>query len=218
MINFFGKFNKKGFTQHHFYIKNSDGFTLVEVLVAIGIFSFLVVGIMTLYLASYRYNGIIWEQLKTQNEGRKVTQDFVNELRTASQSSIGAYPIESASSTAVIFYSNVDTDSLREKIRYFLSGRTLKRGVIKPTGNPLTYNSANEVITEVAHDIANTTTPIFFYYDSNFSGTEIPLSSPVDVTDIRVIRIILQLDQDPHLTPAPFYVESKGLLRNLKDN
>lgn len=196
---------------------NNRGFTLLEVIVAVAIFSFIVVGIVALFLTSYKYNNIIWEQLKTQNEGRKATQDFVNELRTASQSSIGAYAIQSASSTGIIFYSNIDADTLRERLRYFMSGRTLQRGVIKPTGNPLTYNSANEVITDIAHDVANSTT-IFAYYDSNYSGSEAPLSIPVDITKIRMVKMTLQLDEDPYLTPTPFYIESKGTLRNLKDN
>ncbi len=99
-----------------------------------------------------------------------------------------------------------------------MSGKTLKRGVIKPTGNPLTYVTSSEAITDAAHDIANTSTQIFYYYDSNYSGAEAPLASPIDITKIRVVKITLQLDQNPNLTPTPFYIESKGLLRNLKDN
>lgn len=197
---------------------DNRGMTLVEVLVALSIFIFLSSAVVSLYLTSSRYNSIIWEQLKTQNEGRKVTQDFVNELRTASQSSIGAYPILAASGTAITFYSNIDTDTLRERIRYFMSGKTLRKGIIKPTGNPLTYNSANEVITDVARDVANTSTQIFYYYDSNYSGAEAALTSPIDIIRIRVVKITLQLDQNPNLTPTPFFIESKGLLRNLKDN
>ncbi|HSR89372.1 MAG TPA: type II secretion system protein [Candidatus Udaeobacter sp.] len=197
---------------------NNRGLTLVEVLVAIGIFSFLILGVSALYLTSTRYNGIVWEQLKTQNEGRKVTQDFVNELRTASLSSIGGYPIESASTSSIVFYSNIDSDTLRERLRYFFSNRTLKKGVIKPTGTPLTYPSGNEVITVVAHDVANTSTNIFYYYDSAYSGAQASLPMPIDITKVRMVKITLQLDEDPHLTPVPFFIESKALLRNLKDN
>ncbi|OGH91477.1 MAG: hypothetical protein A2534_00525 [Candidatus Magasanikbacteria bacterium RIFOXYD2_FULL_39_9] len=193
------------------------GITLVEVLVTIGIFSFLVVGITSLFLTSWKYNRIVWEQLKTQNEGRKVTRDFVNELRITSLSSVGAYPIESASSTEIVFYGNIDSDTYKERIRYFLSGRTLKRGVIEPSGSPLTYDSANEVIVELAHDLI-TSTPPFSYYDSDYSGSEAPLSSPVDVTQIRVVGISLTLEEDPNASPVPFYIESKVMVRNLKDN
>jgi hypothetical protein len=196
---------------------NHKGITLVEVLISIGISLLVIVGVVSLFLTSWKYNEIVWEQLKTQNEGRKVTRDFVNELRIASVSSIGAYPIEAASSTAIIFYGNIDTDSLVEKIRYFLSGRTLKKGVTKPTGSPLTYNSANEVVVDVAHDLV-TSTVLFSYFGSNYSGVESALSSPVNVTQIRMVRISLTLEEDPNASPVPFYIESKAMVRNLKDN
>lgn len=196
---------------------NQRGITLVELLVTMGIFSFLVVGITSLFLTSWKYNKIVWEQLKTQNEGRKVIRDFVNELRITSLSSVGAYPIESASSTSIVFYGNIDSDTYKEKIRYFLSGRTLKRGVIKPSGSPLTYNSANEIITELAHDLV-TTTPPFSYYGSTYAGSGAALSFPVDVTQIRVVGISLTLEEDPNASPVPFYIESKVMVRNLKDN
>jgi Tfp pilus assembly protein PilW len=197
--------------------KDNRGITLVEVLISIGIFAFLVVGISSLFLTSWKYNKIVWEQLKTQNEGRKVTRDFTNELRVASLSSIGAYPIESASSTEIVFYSNIDSDTLKERIRYFLSGRTLKKGVIKPTGSPMVYSSSNETITEIAHDLV-TSTILLSYYDSDFSGAQAKLSSPVDVTQVRVVGISLTLEEDPNASPVPFYIESKVMLRNLKDN
>lgn len=199
--------------------KQSDrrGITLVEVLVSIGIFSFLIIGITALLLTSWKYNQIVWEQLKTQNEGRKVIRDFVNDLRVASLSSIGAYPIESASSTEIVFYSNIDSDTLKERVRYFLSGRTLRKGVIKPTGSTLSYNSANETFVDIAHDLV-TSTVLLSYYDSNFSGSQTKLTSPIDVTKIRVVAISLTLEEDPNASPVPFFIESKVMLRNLKDN
>lgn len=193
------------------------GITLVEVLVSIGIFSFLIIGITALLLTSWKYNQIVWEQLKTQNEGRKVIRDFVNDLRVASLSSIGAYPIESASSTEIVFYSNIDSDTLKERVRYFLSGRTLRKGVIKPTGSTLSYNSANETFVDIAHDLV-TSTVLLSYYDSNFSGSQTKLTSPIDVTKIRVVAISLTLEEDPNASPVPFFIESKVMLRNLKDN
>lgn len=199
------------------YTKNNRGITLVEILIAIGIFTFLIVGISSLFLTSWKYNRIVFEQLKTQNEGRKVTQDFVNELRVASPSSIGAYPVEAASSTAITFYTNLDTDILVERVRYFFSGRTLRKGVIKPSGNPLVYNSGSEVFTDIAHDVVTATTR-FMYYDSSYSGSGAALSSPINITSIRMVGIALTLEADPNASPVPFSIESKVMLRNLKDN
>jgi len=94
----------------NFIFKNQKGISLIEILVAIGIFLLLVTGTTTLLTYSIKANKIIWEQLSTQNEGRKVVQDFVNEMRSATYSSLGAYPIEQASSSQIIFFSNIDTD------------------------------------------------------------------------------------------------------------
>ena len=196
---------------------NQYGITLIELVVAIGIFVFLAGGAVALFLSSWKYNDIVWEQLQTQNQGRKVTQDFTNELRVASLSSIGAYPIEAASSTEIIFYTNMDTDTLVERVRYFFSGRTLKKGVLKPTGNPLIYNGANETVIDVAYDVV-TATSKFSYFGADFTGSEAALSSPISLTNVRMVGISLTLEEDPNASPVPFSIESKVSLRNLKDN
>ncbi len=198
--------------------RNNHGFTLIEVLVSISIFALIVGATVEIYLFARNANDIVWEQLKTQNEGRKVIQDFTNELRTATASSIGAYSIESAAGNHITFYSDFYKDTFRERIRYFMSSTTLRRGIIKPTGNPLTYNSANEVFTDIAHDVANASNTIFTYYDNNFTGTSAPLANPVDVTKIRMVGITLELEENPRASPAPFYISSKVMIRNLKDN
>ncbi len=199
---------------------NNNAFSLIEVIVAMGIF-ILVIGSMTAILSySFKSRNIVWEQLSTQNEGRKVVHDFTNELRTATQSTIGAYAIETAATSSIIFYSNIDSDSWRERVRYFLSGAIFKKGVLKPSGNPLTYDSANEMITEAAHDIASGSSSIFYYYGENYNGVTntSTLSYPIDVTAIRVVGIKLRLEEDPNLSPAPFMVEGKVEVRNLKTN
>lgn len=194
------------------------GITALEILVSVGIFALLVGSIVGIFINSWKYNRIIWEQLSTQNEGRKVTQDFVNELRTASQSSIGGYPIAAATTSSITFYSNIDTDSYKERVRYFLSGNILKKGTLKPSGSPLSYNPVNEIVVDAAHDVTTGTITIFTYYDGNYSGFQAPLPSPIDVTKIRVVKISLRLEEDPNLTPAPFHIESEAMVRNLKDN
>jgi len=199
---------------------NNKGLTLLEVVVAMGIFTLIIGGIVAMFIYSFQSNKIIWEQLSTQNEGRKVVQDFINELRSATYSSIGAYPLSSAGNQEIIFYSNIDTDTLRERVRYFLSNKTLKKGVIKPTGAPLTYNLASEVITEVAHDVANGANPLFYYYNQDYgnTATSTVLTQPVSATIVRVVGIKLSLEENPTASPEPFNVEAKVEIRNLKSN
>jgi len=131
---------------------------------------------------------------------------------------LGTIAVESASSTAIVFYSNIDDDSLVERIRYYLSGTTLKKGVTKPTGSPLAYVTSTETFTDVAHDVANGASSTFYYYDGNFTGAQSPLSAPITVAQIRMVKISLRLEEDPNLSPVPFFIESKVAIRNLKDN
>lgn len=200
------------------HILNDKGFTLIEAIAAVGIFALLVGSLVAIFLFSWKAKTIIWEQLETQNEGRKIIQDFVNEIRTAAASSVGAYPIDTAQSQQIIFYSDTDKDTYRERIRYFMSSTTLKKGIIKPTGSPPVYNPASEVITDVVHDISNGTSSIFYYFDGDYTGTEVPMTYPINIPNVRMVEISLKMDENPQLTPAPLRVESKAMLRSYKDN
>lgn len=198
---------------------NKKGFTMLEMLLAMGIFLLLIFGIVELLLWGNHGKDVVWEQLSTQNEGRKVAEDFINNLRRASQSSIGAYPLAKADSQEIIFYSNIDTDSWVEQVRFFLQNKILKKGIIKPSGTPLIYNIANETTVDLVHDVANTSTPIFYYYDENYTGVSgTPMTYPVNISAVRIIGIKLLLDEKPNVTPAPLNVEAKTTIRNLKSN
>ena len=201
-------------------LSDNSGFTLLEVLVAMGIFLLMIFGVSGIWSYASRSKNVIWEQLSAQNEGRKTVQDFTNELRTATQSSIGSFAIESPTTSSLIFYSNIDSDSWRERVRYFLAGSILKKGVTKPSGNPLSYSSSNEVVVEVAHGVTNGNEPIFTYYGENYNGatSTSTLSYPINVTTIRLVGIKLRLERYPDLSPAPVWVESKVEIRNLKAN
>lgn len=200
-------------------IKAIKGYSLLEMTVTIGIFLLIVGGLSAIFVFAFKSRSVIIEQLKTQTEGRRIVQDFVNELRSANQSSIGAYPIEKAESSQIIFYSNIDADSYRERIRYFLEGTNFKKGVTKPSGNPMVYNTSTESVAIIAHDIANpTSTPIFTYFDQSYTGSQNPLVSPVNLSSIKMVGVQLVMEEDPRLSPVPFVIQAKTEVRNLKNN
>ncbi|OGH93697.1 MAG: hypothetical protein A2538_02310 [Candidatus Magasanikbacteria bacterium RIFOXYD2_FULL_41_14] len=195
------------------------GISILEVLVAIAIFLMVSAGTMEIFMWGFRGRDIVWEQLSTQNEGRKIVQDFVNQLRRAGQSAVGGYAIESADNQQIVFYSNIDMEAWRERLRYFLVGTTLKVGITRATGTPVSYNLEDEVVTEIVHDVANTTTPLFYYYDENYTGvTNTTMSAPIDTTEVRLVGIKLLLEEKPNVAPAPFAIETKVSIRNLKTN
>lgn len=191
---------------------------MLEIMVAVGIFALVMGGLIGIIMFSFRSRDVAWEQLLTQTEGRRVVQDFVNELRSANQSSIGAYPIEKAEDYQLIFFSNIDSDNSRERIRYFLSGTDFKKGITKPSGNPLVYNTSTESISVIAHDIVNSTTPVFQYYAQSYTGSQSAMTTPVTTTLVRVVGVRLIMEEDPKLSPTPFEVQAKAEIRNLKTN
>jgi len=201
------------------FFQHKKGFTLMEVLVALGIFALISVAVGWIFTTSLRSTNTIWEQLATQNDGRAALQQFVDDVRRAETSSIGSYPIASATTTEFTFYANIDNDSSREKVRFFLDGTDLKKGVVKPSGEPLNYDGAESIVT-VAEAVVNTShgIPLFEYYDDTYPVTSTPLTMPDELTDIRAVRIQLELEKDPDKTPVPLHVESVVSIRNLKDN
>jgi prepilin-type N-terminal cleavage/methylation domain-containing protein len=196
----------------------NSGFSLIEAMVVIFIIGLLVIAISTFQRDVFSLNTLISNSLTAQDEGRRALKTMTAEIRPLSPSSVGAYPIAEANPTSFIFYSNIDSDQLKERVRYFLDGATLKKGVIKPSGAPLSYNPANEIITELIHDVANGATPIFSYYDTNYDGTTPPLAQPLDILKIRLVEITVVIDKNPNRSPGPITLTTQVSMRNLKDN
>jgi len=192
------------------------GFTLVEILFSISILIIIVL-LMTLFARNtWVYNDFVSASLEEIDAVRTALKIMTAEIRTAGTAETGAYTISQATSSAFSFYSDIDSDRLKEKVRYFFENGILKKGVIKPTGAPLSYDSANETISTIASSI--TSSSIFNYYDKNYDGTTSPLSSPVNIPLIRLVKITITIDKNPNRSPTPKTFTTQVSIRNLKDN
>ena len=200
-----------------FFKKNQPGFTMVETLVAISIFILFNAVIIEIFLTALRSSGTVFDQLEAQRQGRKALQDFVTEMRSANYSSIGAFPIEEASSTEVIFYSNINDNGYIERIRYSMSDNKLIKGITEPTSSPLFYNTAYEVTSTVVDILNNGTSSVFYYYDGLPTGSSTPLTYPVDIAKIRVVSMNLRIDKSPSTSPVAFMIQAEAAIRNLRD-
>ncbi len=198
--------------------KSKNGFTLIEALIAIFILTLIGVVVVAFQRDVISLNSILSGGLTAQDEVRRALKMMTTEIRPLSSSSIGAYPITEAGPTSFVFYSNVDGDSLKERVRYFLDGNILKKGVIKPTGTPLTYNPAHETVSEVVHNVVNGAAPVFSYYDKNYDGSTPALSQPVDIPSVRLVKIAIIIDENPNRAPGPVTLTTQVSMRNLKDN
>jgi len=197
---------------------SKSGFTIIEVLVSIFILTLIGSAVYSFQKDVFSLNRIISDSLVAQDEARRTLKTMTAEIRTASPSSLGAYAIAQTATSSFTFYSNIDNDSFKERVRYFLDGTTLKKGIIKPSGAPLAYNPANETIIDLAHDVTNATTSIFSYYDTNYDGTTQPLAEPINVSVVRLVKITIIIDRDPTKPPAPITLTTQISTRNLKDN
>ena len=199
-------------------MREKAGFTLVEIVVVVAIASVIFMAVFNFGIGIFSFNSSAQANLSAQSDARRMLKSIVRELRSASPSSLGAYPISLANATSLTFFVDLDNDGYKEQVRYFLQGNELKKGVIKPSGSPLTYNPASEQMSTMVRDINNGSSPIFEYFDSNYAGTGASLTEPVQITKIRLIRITLSIEKDSNKSPKPITVMSQVFLRNLKDN
>lgn len=203
-----------------FKISNhKTGFSLAEVVISVAVGGAILVAVFNFGNSIFSFNSTAQENLNAQSEGRRVLKTIAKELRGTSPSSLGAYPISQAATSSIIFFSNIDSDAYKEQVRYFLQNDALKKGVIKPSGSPLVYNSANESVVTLISNVRNTSaSPIFQYFDSSYTGTSTPLSFPIPVTSVRFIKVTVEIDKYPNRSLGPVVVTTQVFLRNLKDN
>ena len=200
----------------NFYKK---GITLAELVISVAILSLLTIIVSTFQKDVFSLSLNMQGSLNAQLEGRHLIKTMVSELRKTSPSATGSYSIELASSTGMTFYTDVSNNGTIDRVRYYLSGKTIKKGVTPPTGNPAVYNSGNEVVTTLLNYVVTSSTlPIFQYYTSSYAGTSTPLTIPPNISTIRLVKITVIIDTDPNRSPVPIIVTSQVNLRNLKDN
>lgn len=202
------------------YTTKKQGFTLIEVVFAIGILTIFISGIVV-------FNRLIGDSQNTLtiasqsfNEATIGIDAMVKELRNAKHADNGAYPLALADDQEIIFYSNLDDDTDVERIRYYLDSTELKRGVVQPEGDPVTYPDASEQVSLVINNVQNLSNPIFYYYNGDWPAdtTNNPLPAPARLADTKLIKVNLTINPKPSRPEAQFTVESFAQLRNLKTN
>ena len=72
-------------------------------------------------------------------------------------------------------------------------------------------------MTVVVSDVKNGSDPVFEYYDESYTGAGDPLADPVNVTEVRMIKIIFDINTDDNILSTPLHIETKIHPRNLKN-
>lgn len=192
---------------------SKKGLTLIETIIAIFVFTLGLLSLFALILNLYKTHDYIFEQSQAIFEARQGIQTMIKEIREATQGDDGSYTIQKADDYEFVFFSDIDQDQAVERVRYFLDGPFLKKGVIEPTGWPIKYPQQNEKIIIISAYVRNQP-PIFHYYDGD--GNELP--PPSRLKDTKMMSVYLVINVDPNRPPQDFVLESFVQLRNLKTN
>lgn len=125
------------------------GFTLIETLIAIAIFTIALGAVFGSILMLYRSHGYTWEQSQAIEEARRGIEIMTKEIRGARSGEDGSYPIVLAGDKEFIFFSDIDNNGKTERVRYFL-------------GNLTSGSQTQECTTSLAGGSCNVTFSNFF--------------------------------------------------------
>ncbi len=199
--------------------KRREGWSLLEIIVGLAI-SMGVILVLTQFVGIIsNIQGFLDRKLRPQQDVESTLQSMVTEVRSMGPSAAGAYPLESAGTSTIVFYSDINQNGTFERVRYTIATNTLQKGVTVPVGNPPTYpTSTGEVVTVVVpNTIASSSS--FAYFDTNYTGTQPAISFPItDPTIVRSVQIILTADVSTSTSPKPTTFTDFVTIRNLRSN
>lgn len=193
------------------------GMTLVEMVIAIGIYTILMLAVMTSVASLYRSNAYAIEQSGEVDSARRGVTQWNRDVKEMTTAEDGTWPIAIIEQHRLGYYSDTDQDDSVEYVEYILATTTITKYTYNPTGTPATYDltspDSEETLSEYVQNI-NQATSTFFYYDNN--GAALASTSPL--IDIRFIQMQVIVNIDPDRNPGEFMLRSSLAPRNLKDN
>ena len=189
------------------------GMTLIETVVWISITLSAMLAITTSVQYFYRTNSYTVEQAAAITSAQRGIESMIKTIREASYASDGAYPIISLATSSISFYADIDDDPFIERLRFFVQGGALYRGVIDPSGDPPVYTNP-ESISQISEYVRNNAQNIdmFRYYDLNGSF----MTNLNDITELRFVETTVVVNINPNRMPNQFTLRSTAALRNLR--
>jgi type II secretory pathway pseudopilin PulG len=194
--------------------RSNRGFTLVEVIVVSSLTVLLVGAVSFAIMYFYRVNAFAIEQAMAINDARKGVESLIEDIREAAYSDEGSYPLIAAGTSTFEFYSDVSGDTGVEKIRYYMDGEMLKKGVTFSTGTPPTYTAQPEVEYIVADNVRNVALgdDIFVYYDSTGA---VVADTAADLIEITYVEMSVIVNINPERLPNDYTLYSSATMRNI---
>ncbi len=195
-------------------LRREDGYTLVELLVAIAIILLIIpvlyASIETVYSSHARTIARAFALIEASHG----VETIVRDVRAAVYAEDGSLPLVSIGTSSLTLFADTDYDGRVERVRYFLASSTLSKGTIEPTSTS-SYPTASETVTTVARGITNSasSSPLFRYY----SATSSPIVSASSSLLVRRIEVEVIAQARFRRELATTTLQSSASIRNLKD-
>jgi len=194
------------------------GFSLVETIVVVALFTVVSLAIMESIITFYRVNGYTIAQSAQVDTARRGMEQLVRDLREMTFADDGTFPLVVTEEYRIGFFSDIDRDNSVEYIEYQLSTTTmLEKRIYNATGSPPVYHATGtpDATYTVSEYVQNNlqAIPVFVYYDVNGN----PATATTTVTDIRYVELSIIVNIDPVRDPGEFMLRSSASLRNLKN-
>ena len=198
-------------------MKRQLGYSLVEMIVVIALYTLLMLVVYTAVLFFYRTNSYTVQQTAAVSNGRRAVNEMVEDMREVTEGDNGAFPLIAIDDNSIEFYSDIDRDFFVEKARYYISvdGNFIREKTDPdPGSDPVTYTGTPEVdilAQYIINDLLDTN--LFYYVDGNGSVVTDYVN---DIVDVRYILARLVVNVDPVRQPDEFVIKSGAILRNLE--
>ena len=199
---------------------SNRGFTILELIIALFIFTSVVVAAAAISVYYFRDSSFSFEEYRALSQAQTTVTTIAREIREARLGDNGAWPLVAADDTSFTFYSDVTGDGKTDRVRYFLSGTNLVKGIIEPTAVPVTYPPGTEVTRTVTENVDVGASRIFTYYNGDWPDDQVnnPIAPANRLLNTRLVKLYVRINVNPGTGSAPYEMTTSVAIRTLKDN
>ncbi len=195
--------------------RQEKGFTLVEMIVVLALYSIIMFIVLNSIASFYRFNAYAIAQSYQITNARQGVELMVRDLREMTYADDGTFPLVLMEDDRIGFFSDIDRDNSVEYVEYRLASTTITKRIFNATGTPPVYSTTTPDTTVILSEYVQNalqSAPVFVYYDE--AGNKATATSTI--TDIRYVQVSVIVNIDPIRDPGEFLLRSSASLRNLK--
>ncbi|MBP9760546.1 MAG: prepilin-type N-terminal cleavage/methylation domain-containing protein [Candidatus Pacebacteria bacterium] len=197
------------------FFSHCGGYTLVEMMLVLAITGIIMPALYLGIHSLYDTHGLAFARSLALVEASNALEDIVRDVRAMVYGADGSVPLVAVGTSTVTFYADTDFDGQVERVRYFLDGTVLRKGVMEPDASSQ-YVTGSETITSIAEGVTNgaTNTNIFTYY--NATGTVMAANSG-NVLTMRRVSATINTETMYRGKTGTATLSSSASMRNLKN-